>query len=83
MTTTNPLVATRKARGLSRPQFAMLVGLGYTQIASAEAGHQLTLPERWRPNFESAGLDFDGLSGQYTTWREARVAEIRKAAAHA
>lgn len=83
MKTLNPLVQARKDKGLSRPQFAMLVGLGYTQIASAESGHHQKLPEHWRANFESAGLKFDDLSSSYLAWREARIAELREAAAHA
>lgn len=69
----NPIKAIREARGISRAEFAMMLGRSYNQLATIELGHARAIPTTWREQLEAAGCDFDQLSRDYTAWRSSHV----------
>jgi transcriptional regulator with XRE-family HTH domain len=63
-----PFEIWRREQGLTRAEFARLLGISYNMAYNLEKGHLAHLPERLRWAIIEAGLP-DTLIGAYYRWR--------------
>lgn len=77
----NPFRRLRESRGLTRREFALLLGTSVSHIQAVESG----LPRRpYRPLMQALTIvvgqdEVSGLAAEYETWRVAQAATLREA----
>lgn len=70
---TNPVAAFREALGLSRPELARALGVGYARLVDAELGYSVRLPRVLAEALTAHGHDGAVLADAYAAWRRERA----------
>lgn len=75
----NPVSCHRQGLGLSRREFAQLLGVAYDRIAAIERGHARQIPATWATPLANAGVaDFAALRAAYAEWRKSVAMSLAK-----
>ena len=75
-----PLRAIREAKGISRRQFALMIGRSTALVSYVENGNSTTLPTSFRPGVEALGAEFDALATSFAEWRHSLGTSLKEAA---
>jgi transcriptional regulator with XRE-family HTH domain len=65
----NPIATKREQMGLSRHEFAILLGVNYSVLGNVETG-RTHLPRSWAEKVREAGLDYPALAAANAEWRQ-------------
>lgn len=76
----NPVVAAREAKGLTRTQAAIQMGVNYFSLTRLEKGLVASVSPAWKPRFALMGWDYSSMRDEYATWHDAQKGH--KEAAH-